>query len=227
MLTALADAMIEEGNYDSKELSKFIEQRCASDEDARDLPMELLREYHVKHKLPLDSAMRLLGEARSRIDQEWTDDVTNEKDEKAKKRSALYLSYRKIQTYILEGRVLMQHGEANKALAALEKAHGASVSFPSDIVITDGEGKELRTLGSGLLDDLHVLTAAALLELGRVDEAKEAFSRASASSTTSRCARSTRTRARSWGSRATARRTSRPRLCRRRTSRSRTWTARP
>lgn len=178
VLTALADAMIEKGNYDSTELSKFIEQRCASEEEARDLPMELLREYHVKHKLPIDSAMRLLGEARSRIDQEWTDDVTNEKDEKAKKRAALYLSYRKIQTFILEGRVLMQHGEANKALAALEKAHGASVSFPSDIVITDGGGKELRTLGSGLLDDLHVLTAAALLELGRVEEAKEAFSRA-------------------------------------------------
>ncbi len=178
VLTALADAILEGGKYDAKELSKFIEQRCASDEDATQLPMELVREYHVKHNLPLESSLRLLEEARTRIARDWDDDVTGEKDDNKKKRAAAYLSYRKIQTYILEGRVYLQHGDPRKAAAALDKGHAQTVSFPSDIVMVGSDGKTKGTLGSGLLDDLHVLTAAARLELGDKEGAREAFTRA-------------------------------------------------
>lgn len=177
VLTALADAILENGEYDGSELSSFIEQRCASDEDAADLPVELVREYHVKHNLPLDSALRLLKEARTRINKEWDEDVTHESDDKAAKRSALYLSYRRIQTYILEGRVQLQHEDAKAAMAALDRARAASESFPSDIVMVGANGKTQGTLGSGLLDDLHVLTAAALLKLDRKEDARKAFSR--------------------------------------------------
>ncbi|MEM6991107.1 MAG: redoxin family protein, partial [Myxococcota bacterium] len=178
VLTALADALVENGNYDADELSKFIEQRCANDEDATQLPMELVREYHVKHNLPLASSLRLLNEARDRIATEWDDDVTNEKDESARKRASEYLSYRKIQTFILEGRVYLQHGEPRKAAKALAKGHAQTETFPSDIVMMGADGKKKGTLGSGLLDDLHVLTAAAKLELGDKEGARKAFTRA-------------------------------------------------
>lgn len=178
VLESLADAMVDSGSYDAAELAKFVEQRCASDEDAGQLPVELVREYHVKHKLPLDSALRLLGEARARIDDEWQEDVVREKDDKAKKRAEAWLSYRRIQTYMLEGRVNLQHGKPDAAMKALDKARAQSKTFPSDIEMLGAGGKKVGIVSSGLLDELHVLTAATLLELGREEEAKSAFTRA-------------------------------------------------
>mgnify|MGYP001397183307 CR=1 FL=1 len=178
VLESLADAMVETGSYDAAELAEFVEQRCASDEDAGQLPVELVREYHVKHKLPLDSALRLLAEARSRIDDEWQEDVEREKDDKARERAEAWLSYRRIQTYMLEGRVNLQHGKPEAALKALDKARAQSKTFPSDIEMVGTGGNKLGTVSSGLLDELHVLTAAALTELGRTEEAKAAFGRA-------------------------------------------------
>ncbi len=178
VLTALADAMAGSGDFQADELASFVEKRCATEEDAITLPMDLVREYHVKHGLPLASAIRLLEESRSRITAEWTDKVDNESDEESRKRSADLLSYRRIQTYVLEGRVYLQHEQASKALAALDKARSETKSFQSDIQLIDAQGNITQTLGSGLLDNLHVLEATALLRLDRRDEAKKAFSRA-------------------------------------------------
>ena len=48
VLEALTNAMVEQGNFDATELARFVEMRCKTDEDATRLPVELVREYHVK-----------------------------------------------------------------------------------------------------------------------------------------------------------------------------------
>jgi peroxiredoxin len=178
VLAALADAMLETGEYDAAELAGFIEQRCRSQKEASSLPVELVRDYHIKHKLPLESAVRLLDEARARIQQDWHDQVDRETDETAKKRTAAYLSYRKVQTYVLQGRVYLQHGRPQQALDALELARVEAENFQYDIVLRTTSGADKGTLGAGLMDDLHVLTAAALSDLDRKAEATQAFARA-------------------------------------------------
>ena len=178
VLESLADAMVESGAYDAAELARFVEQRCASEEAAGQLLVELVREYHVAHKLPLDSALRLLAEARDRINDEWREDIVREMDDKAKKRAEIWLSYRLAQTYVLEGRVNLQHGKPEAAMKALERARAQAKSFPGDIEMVGAGGKKVGIVSSGRFDELHVLTAAALLELGRTQEAKAAFTRA-------------------------------------------------
>lgn len=172
VLEALTDAMVEQGNYNPAELARFVEMRCKTDEDATRLPVELVREYHLEHGLPIDSALRMLGEARARLDRDWEQDVETEKDEARKRRTAMWIDYQRMQTHLLEGRIQLEHDAPTAALAALDRAAKAAQNVPSGIML---RGKDSRTLATGMMDELHVLRAAALHELERDDEAKVAF----------------------------------------------------
>ena len=172
VLEALTDAMVEQGNYDPVELARFVEMRCKSDEDATRLPVELVREYHLEHGLPIDSALRLLDEARARLDHDWEQEVETEKDEAQKRRTAMWIDYQRMQTHLLEGRIQLDHRAPTAALSALDRAAKAAENVPSGIML---RGKETRTLATGMMDELHILRAAALHQLERRDEAKAAF----------------------------------------------------
>lgn len=174
VLEALTDAMIEEGNYDEAELARFVELRCKTDEDATRLPVELVREYHLEHGLPIDSALRLLGEARARLDRDWAQDVETEKDEARKRRAAMWIDYQRMQTHLLEAQIQLEHEAPTAALSALGRASKAAQSVPSGILL---QGKDARTLATGRMDTLHLLRAAALHELDRDDEAKQALAK--------------------------------------------------
>lgn len=174
VLEALTDAMVEEGNYDEAELARFVELRCKTDEDATRLPVELVREYHLEHGLPIDSALRLLGEARARLDRDWAQDVETEKDEARKRRAAMWIDYQRMQTHLLEGQIQLEHKAPTAALSALDRAAKAAENVPSGIML---RGKDSRSLATGRMDSLHLLRAAALHELDRDDEAKKAFAK--------------------------------------------------
>ncbi|MBV1859090.1 MAG: redoxin domain-containing protein [Nannocystaceae bacterium] len=172
VLEALTDAMVEEGNYDATELARFVEMRCKTDEDATRLPVELVREYHVKHGLPIDSALRMLDEARTRLDRDWDQDVEAEKDDASKRRAAIWIDYQRMQTYVLEGRIHLDHKSPTAALSALDRAAKAALNVPSGVML---RGETTQTLATGLQDKLHLLRATSLHQLGRTDEAKAAF----------------------------------------------------
>ncbi len=172
VLEALTDAMVEQGNYDAGELAAFVEMRCKSDEDATRLPVELVREYHVKHGLPIDSALRMLDEARARLDRDWDQEVDAEKDEAKKRRAAMWIDYQRMQTYVLEGRIHLDHDSPTAALSALDRAAKAALNVPSGVML---RGETTQTLATGMQDELHLLRAASLHQLGRTGEAKAAF----------------------------------------------------
>lgn len=172
VLESLTDAMVEQGNFDAAELARFVEMRCKTDEDATRLPVELVREYHVKHGLPIDSALRMLDEARARLDRDWDQDVEAEKDDAKKRRSAMWIDYQRMQTYVLEGRIHLDHESPTAALSALDRAAKAALNVPSGVML---RGKTTQTLPTGMQDKLHLLRAASLHQLGRTDEAKAAF----------------------------------------------------
>ncbi|MGH1342418.1 MAG: redoxin domain-containing protein [Nannocystales bacterium] len=172
VLEALTDAMVEQGNYDAAELARFVEMRCKTDEDATRLPVELVREYHVKHGLPIDSALRMLDEARARLDRDWDQDVDAEKDDAKKRRAAMWIDYQRMQTYVLEGRIHLDHESPTAALSALDRAAKAALNVPSGVMLS---GETTQTLPTGMQDKLHLLRAAALHQQGRTDEAKAAF----------------------------------------------------
>ncbi len=172
VLEALTDAMVEQGNYDASELARFVEMRCKTDEDATRLPVELVREYHVKHGLPIDSALRMLDEARARLDRDWDQDVEAEKDDAKKRRAAMWIDYQRMQTYVLEGRIHLDHESPTAALSALDRAAKAALNVPSGVML---RGKTTKTLPTGMQDELHLLRAASLHQLGRTEKAKAAF----------------------------------------------------
>ncbi|MEM6295474.1 MAG: redoxin domain-containing protein [Myxococcota bacterium] len=174
VLEALTDAMVEDGNYDQKELASFVEQRCKVDEDATRLPVELVREYHVKHGLPVDSALRLLSEARARLDRDWADDVESEDDPARKRRVAMRINNQRLQTHVLEGRIQLAHEAPTAALSALDRAAKVATQMPTGIHLVGDDGRD-RSYATGTLDEMHLLRAAALHDLGRDDEAKRAM----------------------------------------------------
>ncbi len=175
VLEALTDAMVEEGNYDEGELAKFVEQRCKLDQDATRLPVELVREYHVKHGLPVDSALRLLSEARARLDRDWADDVESEDDAARKRRTAMRINNQRLQTYVLEGRIQLAHEAPTAALSALDRAAKVASQMPTGVHLIGDDGQN-RSYATGTLDEMHLLRAAALHALGRDDDAKRALS---------------------------------------------------
>ena len=172
VLEALTDALVEKGGYDKADLGKLVEHRAAADDDNAALPIELVRKYHAKHDLPVDSATRLLELSRTRIKREFRE-AALEKDESRRERRELALRYRRADSYIAEGRLHLAHGDAKEALASLEKAELHAEKFPRGIAVFDAEGKQTDTLAAGSMDSLPILKAAALRGLGKKDAAKQ------------------------------------------------------
>jgi peroxiredoxin len=177
VLEALTDALVEKGNFDPADLAALVEKRAMVDEDDAGLPVALVRKYHVKHNLPVESATRLLDLSRQRIAKEWKE-VALEKDETRKEYRELSLRYQETDSYVAQGRLHLARGDAKKALESLGAAETEAQKFAHEIAMLDKDGKEVRVLSSGTLDGLTILKAAAQHELGKNDEAKATMSQA-------------------------------------------------
>jgi thiol-disulfide isomerase/thioredoxin len=177
VLEALTDAVVEKGGFDPADLAALVEKRAEVDDEDVGLPVELVRKYHVKHNLPVDSATRLLELSRQRIAKEFKE-VALEKDEQRKEWRELSLRYQETDSYVAQGRMHLARGDAKKALESLAAAEEHAQEFAHEIAVHDAEGKEIRMLSSGTLDGLTVLKAAAQLELGKKAEAKATMSHA-------------------------------------------------
>lgn len=69
VLEALADALVDRGNFDAAELAAHVEA-LARLEPRAGAPTKLIVKYHLAHGLPRASAMTLLALARERLTQE-------------------------------------------------------------------------------------------------------------------------------------------------------------
>jgi thiol-disulfide isomerase/thioredoxin len=175
VLAALSDSLVERGDYDASELVHCVELRAELDEDDFSLPIEMVREFHIKHDLPLASALSLLKVSRKRIARQWKD-LEFETDERYREYREAGLRHGRTQTYVVEGRLHVERNEPSKALAALDKAEREAAEFATDIIAIDAGGKT-HTLVAGTLDELHLLRAAALMALERPGSARASLGR--------------------------------------------------
>ena len=177
VLEVLTDALVEKGGFDPADLAALLEKRAEADDENVGLPVELVRKYHVKHNLPVESAERLLEMSRDRIAKEFKE-VALEKDETRKEWRELSLRYQETSSFIAQGRLHLARGDAKKALASLAEAETRAKAFAHEIAVLDAEGKQVSELSSGTLDGLIILKAAAQHGLGKTAEAKATMGQA-------------------------------------------------
>ncbi len=177
VLAALTDAIVEKGGFDPAELAGYVEQRAELDEYAASLPLDLVRDYHVKHGLPAKSGLALLELARTRMAEAWQD-LELETNERSRKWGEIRLHGQAMRSWLLAARLHRAAGDPALALSDLGEAEHSASKLGSDMVLVDGAGKTVHALATGGLDELHVLTAAVQLELGKEPAAKAALARA-------------------------------------------------
>ena len=176
VLETLADSLIEKGGFDPAELAACLEAKAALEEDSS-TPTELVQRYHLKHDLPIDSGLRLLELARERLAQDEKE-LALETDERRREWMELRLAYQRAKADAFEARLFLRDKKVDEALGALERGHAETTKLAKDIVVRDAEGKAVRTLAGGVLEELDVLTAEALHRKGDDAGARESLAKA-------------------------------------------------
>lgn len=176
VLESLADSLVEKGGFDPAELAGCLEAKAALADDSA-LPSELVERYHLKHDLPIDSGLRLLDLSRQRLAADEKE-LALEKDERNRKWMALYLAYQRANTHAFEARLQLRAGKLDEAMRALERGHAESTKLAKDILVRDAQGKTVRTLAAGVLEELHVLTAEVHHRKGDQEAARESLAQA-------------------------------------------------
>ena len=176
VLESLADALIEKGGFDPAELAACLEAKAELEDDAS-LPTELVQRYHLKHDLPIDSGLRLLEISRERLAQDEKE-LALQTDERRRELMALRLAYRRANADAYEARLYLRDKKVDEALEALERGRAETTKLAKDIVVRDAEGKAVRTLAAGVLEELDVLAAEALHRKGDDAGARESLAKA-------------------------------------------------
>ena len=170
VIVALTDALVSMGNVDPGELSRLVERRAALDTGNPALPAELVRTYH-KHGLALDSALAVLERGLRRIALE-REHTSYRRADVQKEFRDLTLQQAEAEARLVKAWLYLQHGKPRETLVAL-----ADMDAERDAARMWPDHGGLR-LSSGVDDVQRVLRAAALQQLGRNGEAREAFASA-------------------------------------------------
>lgn len=174
VLAALVDAMLERGNFDAAELSGYVARRAQLDERSYYLPYELARDFHLRHRLPVADGLALLELSRARI-HEARQELPLERDEKERRWAAIRLDHQTMRSWLLAARLHRAAGDEKAAKIDLGHARAAASKLGDEMVLVDESGKRVRTLATGVFDELHVLTAAVELALGDREAARAAL----------------------------------------------------
>ncbi len=164
VLEALADALIEKGGFDAAELATHLEALAKRQESA-EAPTRLVERYHLKHGLSGASAMALLTLARARlIEEERARALLKDEDSRAWKER--HLAFERATTYIAEARLHLRDGALDQAKRAIAGGRADADRVVKDIILQDARGQVQRTLGAGVLEELHVLAAEVMHRQG-------------------------------------------------------------
>ena len=179
ILMVLVEAYVDTGRFDPARLAELLEQASAN----RSLnyvwsPEFLVSRYYFKHKLPLDSAERLLKKGRAQVAVEET--ALAKMPESSQKDSKRYfLAMRKASIELSEGRILLTRGSHQAALDHLLRAE--SIGFDAGWL-----GPSLQPAGKGAAhrfpggfsspDNLNLALATAYLRGGDKKRAKQRLS---------------------------------------------------
>jgi len=125
----------------------------------------------------MESAMRLLDLSRKRLAEDEKE-LALEQDERTREWMALYLAYQRANTHAMEARLQLRANKLDEAMRALERGHAQSTKIAKDITLRDAQGKAVRTLAAGVLEELHVLTAELHHRKGDDEAARESMAQA-------------------------------------------------
>ncbi|MEM9463398.1 MAG: redoxin family protein [Myxococcota bacterium] len=173
VLESLSDALVEKGGFDPAELVDCLEAKAQLEDDSS-LPTELVERYHLKHDLPTESGLRLLSLSRERLAQEEKD-LALESDQRRRESMELWIAYRRAKTYAFEARFHLRDGKTGLAMEALERGQAETTKLAKDIMVRDVEGKRVRTMAAGVLEELDVLAAEAHHRKGDDKAARESL----------------------------------------------------
>ncbi len=174
LLKALIDAYLETDDFKPERVGELVVMLASLDDSSYSEPASLVRTYHLKHGLPLDSADTLFQMSAERIERERgkLDDIEDEKRRESTKSRYEYWENRAL---TLEGMLLLEHGDVEGAMTVLQKAESNMADFPHGIVVRDAQGNEVRVLSTGLLDELHLGLASANARAGNTETAQSYF----------------------------------------------------
>jgi peroxiredoxin len=163
LLEALIAAYVDAGDYDRIRVGALAEQLAGVRTGVRET-FGLVRDQHLKHGLPLDSARRVAGLVQERLERA-TEEIVHEP---AFKQASLRRSLARYawQLSTIEGHLLLREGKPGEALALFRRAERSAGATEPRVVATDARGKIVRGFGSGSTDELRLGLAAALARTG-------------------------------------------------------------
>lgn len=163
---ALVEAYLETGTFDPGRVGRLFEEIAAADPDGYPGPAGFVERDYLKHALPLDSAQRLLAQARPQLEQRRTR-LADVEDKRERERQALSIAYAEADLERLEGALRLVHGDAAGAIPPLERALAGLDAIPHDILLRADGVKTVPTLPGGLLDDTRLALGVAYLRTGK------------------------------------------------------------
>lgn len=170
VIEALTDALVMTGNFDRSELSRLVERRAELDAENLALPVALVRAYHIKHGLPIESGLAVLDFGHRRI-QLAREDLAYRKLGPETEFLDLTLQQQQTDTWLMEALLYLHYeipGDALDALARLD----AELEVTQAGLTPERGGPRFS---NGAADARLVLRAAASQQLGQHDEAREAL----------------------------------------------------
>lgn len=176
VLEALADALIEKGEYDPGEVAGHL-AALAKLRPKSSAPIEIVGRYHLQHALPGAAGLALLDLARERLAQEERE-LALIHDEEWREARGRRIAFERARTHVAAARLQLRDGALDRALQAVADGHAESERLVKDIALIDAAGQRRGTLATGVLEDLHVLEAELRHRKGDDAAARAALGRA-------------------------------------------------
>jgi thiol-disulfide isomerase/thioredoxin len=162
----LAEAYLETGTFAPARVGRLFEELAAADPDGYPGPAGFVERYYLKHTLPLDSAQRLLAQARAQSAKRRAD-LADVEDKRQRERQELSIAYAEADLERLDGALRLVHGDAAGAIPPLERAQAGLEAIPHDILLRADGVKTVPTLPGGLLDETRLALGVAYLRTGK------------------------------------------------------------
>ncbi len=170
-LQALIDAHLELPEPDLARVGALVE-RLAEVQGSPNKAANLLKDYHLGKGLPLDSARRLIANARrmaDRIRRQY--EAARDLDER--QCQLHFLSQAETKLRVLEAHLVLEAGRAQEAIELLRKVEPAALAAEPALMVQDEAGRTIGGFSAGGADLYHLGLGVALLRAGQKEAARK------------------------------------------------------
>jgi hypothetical protein len=171
----LVDDLIGTKRFDPVRVARILERWAAPEEDSY-LPVALIGMYYFRYHLPLDSAERLLKQAREALGREQAA-LEKESDPRAHEQT-IYFDPR-FEIELTQGRILLARRDAAGAVKKLREAEAIARDLGEVMTLRDSRREIVRELESGSqdVDRLYVSLSEAYARLGDRSSARRCLAK--------------------------------------------------